>query len=310
MEAEQRKDEMASGQPEQRAAPRLPVDGHASLLLLRHNASVSCHILDLSVGGCRIEADDPLTVGLDQRVEVSFTVRGLPVRCIGNTRWTDGRRQIGIRFEEMPARRRAELIQMVGELEEARAAQLAADAIAAAPAEAALEVPLMEPEDSDPAHQTAAIEEMPASETGCGQAHSGGIEQTASAGPPSGPAHRERRAQTRYHVDNPASISLVRGGARFPGRIQNLSLNGCCICTFEPISVGIYIRAETEFFLHGFPIRLSGVIQAIHDRRHVGIRFLDVSDRKRRQIEELIAEIQEAELRSAESTESGPGGRA
>ena len=306
MEAEQRHDEMASGQPEQRAAPRLPVDGHASLLLLKHNASISCHIVDLSVGGCRIEAESPFTAGLDQRVEVSFTVRGLPVRCLGNTRWTDGGRQIGIRFEEMTARRRAELIQIVRELEEAHAAQLAADAIAAAQAEAALEIPSVEPEDSDPAHQTAAIAEMPPSETGRGQARSGGIEQPASADPPSDPPRRERRAQTRHHVDNSAFISLVHAGARLPGRIQNLSLNGSCICTHEPIPVGIYIRVETEFLLHGFPIRLGGVIQAIHDRRHVGIRFLDVSDRKRRQIEELIAEIQEAEFRSAEPTESGP----
>jgi hypothetical protein len=35
------------------------------------------------------------------------------------------------------------------------------------------------------------------------------------------------------------------------------------------------------------------VVQAIHDRHHVGIRFLDMSARKLEQIEQLIEEIKE-----------------
>jgi hypothetical protein len=59
--------------------------------------------------------------------------------------------------------------------------------------------------------------------------------------------------------------------------------------------VGIYTRVETEFLLEGLPFRLGGVIQAIHDRnrRLIGIRFLDVSARKREQLEQLIQEIEQ-----------------
>jgi hypothetical protein len=39
--------------------------------------------------------------------------------------------------------------------------------------------------------------------------------------------------------------------------------------------------------------RLGGVIQAIHDRHHVGIRFLDMSSRKKEQLELLIEEIED-----------------
>jgi hypothetical protein len=39
------------------------------------------------------------------------------------------------------------------------------------------------------------------------------------------------------------------------------------------------------------PFRLLGVIQTIRGRHNVGIRFLDMSDRKRRQVEELMEEI-------------------
>ena len=68
--------------------------------------------------------------------------------------------------------------------------------------------------------------------------------------------------------------------------------------------MGIYTRVETEFHLEGLPFRLGGVIQAVHDkgRQLVGIRFLDMSERKREQVEQLIQEIDEAEkTRNGES---------
>jgi predicted CopG family antitoxin len=59
--------------------------------------------------------------------------------------------------------------------------------------------------------------------------------------------------------------------------------------------VGIYTRVETEFRLQGLPFRLSGVIQALYDQKRqvVGIRFLDMSSRKRDQVEQLIKEMEE-----------------
>ena len=59
---------------------------------------------------------------------------------------------------------------------------------------------------------------------------------------------------------------------------------------------------ETEFRLEGLPFRLSGVIQAVHDqhRQLVGIRFLDMSSRKREQVEQLIKEIEEARKHQSE----------
>jgi hypothetical protein len=66
---------------------------------------------------------------------------------------------------------------------------------------------------------------------------------------------------------------------------------------------------ETEFRIEGLPFRLGGVIQAVHDRdrRNVGIRFLDVSARKREQVEQLIEEIEELRARQgqAKAGESG-----
>jgi c-di-GMP-binding flagellar brake protein YcgR len=107
------------------------------------------------------------------------------------------------------------------------------------------------------------------------------------------PSKRERRGESREAVDTSAIIFLVNVASRLSGRILDLSVGGCRIRTDERFPVGIYTRVETEFRLEGLPFRLGGVIQAIHDRNMVGIRFLDMSSRKREQVEQLMEEIRE-----------------
>jgi c-di-GMP-binding flagellar brake protein YcgR len=110
---------------------------------------------------------------------------------------------------------------------------------------------------------------------------------------------RDRRGDVRQDIENTATILLVKVGSTLRGRILDLSMGGCRIRTEERFPVGIYTRVETEFRAQGLPFRLGGVIQAIHDRNTVGIRFLDLSERKRQQVMELIEEIQQ--MHAAES---------
>jgi PilZ domain len=102
---------------------------------------------------------------------------------------------------------------------------------------------------------------------------------------------RGRRHSPRLNVEDEAEIVLVRSGSALRGRILDLSVTGCCIRTEQQFPVGIYTRVETSFRLEGLPFRLDGVIQSVHDRNTVGIRFLDVSERKRQLILELISEL-------------------
>jgi len=114
---------------------------------------------------------------------------------------------------------------------------------------------------------------------------------------------RERRQQSRHVVDTSATLLLVNVGSRLRGRILDLSLTGCRIRTDERFPVGIFTRVETEFQLEGLPFRLGGVIQAIHDRNTVGIRFLDMSQRKREQVLELVDEIDQMRSRQSARAE-------
>jgi hypothetical protein len=114
---------------------------------------------------------------------------------------------------------------------------------------------------------------------------------TEAAKPPAKADRGERRKQPRQQVDTWATIHLVNIASRLRGRILNLSLGGCSIRTEKCFPVGIYTRVEAEFHFEGLPFRLGGVVQALPDRKNVGIRFLDMSERKREQVERLMAEI-------------------
>lgn len=87
-------------------------------------------------------------------------------------------------------------------------------------------------------------------------------------------------------------LHFIDVGAQISGRILDLSMSGCRIRTDTRFPVGIYRRIETEFKLDGLPFRLGGVIQSVHDRFTVGIRFIDMSERKRGQLAFLIDEIE------------------
>lgn len=119
------------------------------------------------------------------------------------------------------------------------------------------------------------------------------IRDTAS--PAGNPPAAERRAHARYAVDTSANIIFVRTGSRLSGRIVDLSIGGCRIFCDQRFPVGIFARIEAEFRVEGITFRLGGVLQRISDRRIVGIRFLDMSHRKREQLAQLIEGIKAAQ---------------
>jgi hypothetical protein len=320
MEVAEKAEALAAGQQNRRAAPRYGVEGDASLLLVNHGSTISCRIVDLSLSGCRLRTQERFLAGMMVRVEAAFKVRGLVFRFSGVTQWTDGRHLVGIRFVDVPMRRREELVEALGEVEaeiaakaakhaveEQAAAQLAAERQdAAVEADAAPVAGQPERETPRPSLVPAPVPALaiavPANSlpqalpvlpkaAGPQPAKMPKGEALLAGSPQASFAKRERRVQSRHEVDTSAVIYLINVASQLPGRILDLSLGGCRICTDERFPVGIYTRVETEFRLEGLPFRLGGVIQAIHDRRQVGIRFLDMSSRKREQVEQLIEEI-------------------
>lgn len=103
-----------------------------------------------------------------------------------------------------------------------------------------------------------------------------------------------RCAEIRQKVDTAAVIRLIDLAATVQGRILDVSMGGCRIRTDRRFPLGIFRRVETEFRIEGLPFRVAGVTQKIYDGFNVGIRFLDMSDRRRELLSQLIEEIKEA----------------
>lgn len=294
-----------------RAHSRYSVDEECTLLLVSHGLPMRARILDLSLEGCCLRTSCPFTGKTGRPVEISFKVKGFAFRFGGVIRWTDGRCTVGIHFENMIPRRKEELIVVIEEIAAAAGKEAADPHIAAH--EAACPVP---PE-LQAAEALSAPRENKAAEPPVFEKAIDSLvqNQVAEAAPAKTKAPQEqpvkapdRRAQARHEVDTSATIFLVRGGLALRGRILDLSLGGCRIRTNEKFPVGIYTRVEIEFHLQGLPFRLGGVIQAIHNRETVGIRWLDLSERKRQQVQDLIDEIEPARAKAHEK-ESAPHDR-
>ncbi|HMG88073.1 MAG TPA: PilZ domain-containing protein [Terracidiphilus sp.] len=108
-------------------------------------------------------------------------------------------------------------------------------------------------------------------------------------------ASNTRRFERRLRVDTSVVVHLIDLAADVQGRIVDISLGGCHIRTDRRFPVGIFRRVEIEFRIESLPFRLGGVTQALYDPINIGIRFLDVSDRKREQLLQLIEEIEKPE---------------
>ncbi len=308
---------------ERRAHPRYSVDEESLLVLVNHGMPVKARLVDLSFEGCRVRTLAPFNGKAGWPVEITFKVKGYAFRFSGIVRRNDGHRLLGIQFVNMIARRKAELAEVIEEMAAAVAAraktvdQLVAEQDAPTPVPPEIpkmvEAKLVEPEAikaSEPELVTRAIDPgivanavEPPAQTPAAPAETQTPTETQKnvaeipteiAPPAHTPAKpRDRRGQARHEVDTVATILLVNVGAALRGHILDLSVGGCRIRTDERFPVGIYIRVEIEFHLQGLAFRLGGVTQAIHNRFNVGIRFLDLSERKRQQVLDLIDEIEQ-----------------
>lgn len=271
---------------ERRAHPRQPVDCPVEVALLMGDGHASGRMTDLSLGGCLVAAKSRVGIASQARVEVTFQLRGLTFRVAGIAVGARNLHAFAIRFVQVPAHRLQELATALAEVAAAHAthaSRQAAALSAGAPGKLRL-VPDAQPMDA--------------------KRQSPGTSAPAVPSVAEGLSGAERRTNSRHAVDTRASLLLINTGITMAGRILDLSLGGCQIRMEERFRVGIYVRVEAEFYLHGLPFRIAGVSQAIVDNFTIGVRFLDLSPRRRDQLAELIAEMDDTVNLPEEKTSS------
>ncbi len=295
---------------ERRTAPRYSLDEGVRVHPVSGATALRGRIRDLSMGGCRLEIDTRLLTGAMLRVELQFQIRGISFRLAGVTAGKRTKDSVGIRFVDLNERRREDIAQVLTEISAAEQAakldpqqklQEQPGSVSTPRSElraVAVDVKISaesRPEKATPHHHGAA----PVTAPSALHLDERGVHIDVPVAPQildstAAPASRDRRAHQRLKVDTRARLYLVNTGISMQGSIQDLSMAGCRIVTQERFNVGIYIRAEAEFYLHGLPFRLAGVSQAIINPNTIGLRFVDMSERKREQLSALIAEIREA----------------
>lgn len=112
-----------------RRAPRYHCTGQAEVRCRHAGPPSRGKLLDLSLGGCYLEADFAFDIG--RRVEVLLQVSGMPFRAIGQVVYTQVLRDperprttfqyvgMGIRFVELSCGARTRLQTLIREFEEA-----------------------------------------------------------------------------------------------------------------------------------------------------------------------------------------------
>lgn len=300
--------EQPTGRQERRAHPRLAVDCVVIVSPVAGSGQISARMVDLSLGGCRVETDLRFVPSMLTRVEVLFQLRGMAFRLVGVILGSRQPGSFAICFLDMTMRRRQELSEVIAEIADKNAALASAMAATPPPEVAPVMVArnlakVATPQAPGPSSPpTASSEQAPANAKPApiAAAITSAAEPNLSPSVPS-----DRRSHGRHTVDTSAKLLLVKTNISMPGRIVNLSLGGCRIRTKERFNVGIYVRVEAEFYLHGLPFRVGGVSQAILDKNTIGVKFLDMSERRREQLTELIAEIAEV---AAERAAAGLAG--
>ena len=108
-----------------RASPRHRVHEKARIVVLNSPTTAVCSVLDISLGGCRLFAEQPFPARKRIPVEVTFKICGFPLRFSGIIKWTDFEGTMGIEFVDVSPRRREALALVVEDLKGARAAKIA-----------------------------------------------------------------------------------------------------------------------------------------------------------------------------------------
>jgi c-di-GMP-binding flagellar brake protein YcgR len=110
----------------------------------------------------------------------------------------------------------------------------------------------------------------------------------------------ERRGSTRFRARGVAEFRVLPLGEARPAVLLDLSASGCSIEAPETFPASEHTPVDVILNMKGAKLRVGGEVRHFFGRRRVGIEFLDVSERRAAQIEELVEELLERARRHRE----------
>jgi c-di-GMP-binding flagellar brake protein YcgR len=132
------------------------------------------------------------------------------------------------------------------------------------------------------------------------------VEDLPTSRSPRGPL--ERRRYRRLDCTGPSTVQFAAGEALCPATIANLSTGGCLIVLREPQLLSQDMLVELTFDINHLPFRVRGQVRTLHSDTTIGFQFPQLSERVRKQLEDLMKELMENILkRQANRKRFSPG---
>jgi c-di-GMP-binding flagellar brake protein YcgR len=104
------------------------------------------------------------------------------------------------------------------------------------------------------------------------------------------------RAYRRLKCTGTAEILVLPDGPKATGTVVDLSLRGCCIALSSTLKAQAYARVEVQLCVRKITLKLAGALRHRQQNLRTGIEFINVSQRKEAQIQELIVELFEMDI--------------
>lgn len=282
--------DQASGR-DRRAADRFDLD-NTSGSLIHKGTKVPCSVVDISLTGCCVRTPQPFLAGAQETVKVVFPIFEMTLSIWGVIKWVGGEHLFGIEFRHPTAQSKNQMAGLLTCLVDKSATEVVKKAMAAIVAEPG-ENPILHLE-----HPLAAtcvpepeLEPEPEPEPGevaleCAEPH---FEQLSQPIRPT--LSGEEQVLIMEPGDSPASLTLPGDDSVYTGDVVDLSLTGCLMRLSRTCNVRLMAQAEVTFHMQGLPFRLGAVTQEMHDKRTVEIRFVQMSRRKRDDLNQAITEL-------------------
>jgi len=103
----------------------------------------------------------------------------------------------------------------------------------------------------------------------------------------------QRRRSSRWACSGKAEIVLSMELPTLSARIANLSAEGCLLIAKQPIGLDKEVQVELVFTINQLPFRVRAQVKAIRLETIYGFQFLQLSNRSRLRLEELVIELQQ-----------------
>lgn len=115
----------------------------------------------------------------------------------------------------------------------------------------------------------------------------------------------DRRQHPRFLCGGEAEIRSLAFGLCARGMISNLSLGGCRIQLGNDHRFRRGEAVEMTFCVRQLPVRVQGSVRQVHSDQAIGVEFTMLSQRGKRQLQELIEELAEILRDQVESLKAG-----